>query len=108
MAIRPVDLQGVIAQSAQAAPLSRQSEEAVARSQAVAQNVFVGKLEERQETVAETDHASGNKVKPKEERDRQQAGQRKDKRRPGDPFDEVVDRTVFGSDDEPHIIDFSA
>jgi len=111
MGIRPVDMQGVIAQSVQSAPISRQAEDAAARGQTAAQAQFANKVEERNETIAETQNLGGNKVTPKEERDRQDAQKRKKKRQPGDPFEEVVDGPIFGSEDDavvPRLIDFTA
>ena len=61
MAIRPVDLQATILQSAQIAGQQRQAEVAPQTAQAVAAQQFADKIEERQETVHEADDLEGNR-----------------------------------------------
>lgn len=108
MAIRPIDLQGVIANASQTAPLARQGEEAATLAQANAQASHVAKLEERTETIHESERGHGNKVNPEGEREQGQPGKKR-KRNPGEPFDDVLHTGTAGiADDEPHFIDFSA
>ena len=109
MAIRPIDLQGVIANSAQTAPLARQGEEASRLAQTNAQAAHVAKLEERTETIDESQRGHGSKVNAEGEREQGSPGKKR-KRNPGEPFDDVLQTGAVGlaDDDEPHFIDFSA
>lgn len=106
MAIRPVDLQGAIFQQTTTAAIAKAAEEAPRAAQMAAQSQFVQELEEREETVHETDAMRGNKVNP--EGDRQGGNEyRPRKRKPGQPVpDDVVEAAEFS--DGEHIIDFTA
>lgn len=111
MAIRPADLQSALIVSTQAPPVQQRAEQAPATAQAAAQSAFVSKTNERNERVAETTDAKGNKIEVNDrQRDEQQPGGkgRKRERRPGDPFDEVVDEAAGLSDGTAHLIDYTA
>jgi hypothetical protein len=110
MAIRPADLQSVLIVSTQAAPTQQRAEQAPAAAQAAAQAAFVSKTDERNERVAETGDAKGNRIEVRDrDREQQQGGNgRKRERKPGDPFDEVVDEAAGLSDGTAHLIDYSA
>ena len=69
MAIRPVDLQGAFAAATQNASIVRNAEEAPAVAQQAAQATFVKQLEDREETIEESQHATGNKVQPRGDKD---------------------------------------
>jgi hypothetical protein len=111
MAIRPTDLQSALINSTQAPPIGQRAEEGPRAAQAAQQAQFVAQTEQRNERVAETGNAQGNKIGVKDAPDRQeqQGGKgRKRERKPGDPFDEVVEEASGSVDGSPHLIDFSA
>jgi hypothetical protein len=109
MAIRPTDLQSALIVSTQAPPVMQRAETAPSIAQGAAQAEFVAKTDERNERVTETTDAKGNRVAGKEQPDQQQGGKgRKRERKPGDPFDEVVEEAAGLSDGTPHLIDYTA
>src|SRR5271169_6308614 len=111
MAIRPTDLQNAFNQTILNQPISQRAEEAPHAAQAAQQAAFVAKTEERNETVAETGNARGNRIEVGERApDREPGGGsgRKRERKPGDPFEEVVEDAAGLSDGTPHLIDFTA
>lgn len=111
MAIRPTDLQiALIAQTA-SPPLQQRAETTAVIAQGAAQAEFVAKTQERTERVAETTDLKGNRIEVGDrEQDRQEPGGqgRKRERKPGDPFEEVVDEAAGLADGPAHLIDFSA
>lgn len=114
MAIRPVDLQATILQSTQTAAVQRQAEVASQTGQSIAGQQFAAKVQERSETVQETDHLHGNKVEDvlKREPDRQEArdGKRKP-RSPGQPFEGIEESArgeIGAASGDDHLIDFTA
>ena len=109
MAIRPTDLQSALIVSTQAPPVLQRAETAPSIAQGAAQAEFVAKTEERGERVTETTDAKGNRIEAREQPDQQQGGKgRKRERKPGDPFDEVVEEAAGLSDGTPHLIDYTA
>lgn len=110
MAIRPTDLQSALIVSTQTPPTQQRAEQAPVAAQAAAQAQFVSKTDERNERVAETAEAKGNKIEVNERQrnDQQGARGRKRERQPGDPFDEVVDEAAGLDDAPPHLIDYTA
>lgn len=105
MAIRPVDLQGAIFQQTHTAGVAKQAEDAPRLAQATAQNQFVQKLEEREETIRETDSADRNKVTAD---GRRQGGDYQPReRKKGQPLPEDPVGLSDYSDGE-HIIDVTA
>jgi len=110
VAIRPVDLQATIFQSTVTAQTQRTAELAPQTAQAVAQQQFADKLEERTETVHETEELEGNRVEEKQEHDRQSADGRSQRRRrqPGEPLDELENSVLSGGVAGEHLIDFTA
>lgn len=110
MAIRPTDLQNAINQTILTQPIGQRAEEAPRAAQAAAQAAFVAHTEERNERVSETGDAKGNRIEVGDRKPDQEAGAkgRKRERRPGDPFEEVVDEDAGLSDGQPHLIDFTA
>ncbi len=110
MAIRPTDLQTALIVSTQAPPTQQRLEQAPGLSQAAQQAAFVSKTDERNERVAETTDLQGNKigVNEREQPDQQGGRGRKRERKPGDPFDEVVEDAAGLSDGTAHLIDYSA
>jgi hypothetical protein len=110
MAIRPTDLQSALIVSTQAAPTQQRLEQAPGLNQAAQQAAFVAKTDERNERVAETTDLQGNRidVKEREQPDQQGGRGRKRERKPGDPFDEVVEEAAGLSDGTAHLIDYSA
>ena len=78
MAIRPVDLQGAFVGAQANAAIVRNAEEAPAIAQAAANAQFASHVQDREETIEETQHAAGNKVRPRgEEQPDQQTGQQR-------------------------------
>jgi hypothetical protein len=110
MAIRPTDLQSALITSTQAPPTIQRAEQAPIAAQNAAQAQFAAKAEERNERVAETTDAKGNRIEVRDRpQDQQQGGKgRKRERKPGDPFEEVVDEAAGLSDGIAHLIDYSA
>jgi hypothetical protein len=110
MAIRPTDLQSALIVSTQAPPVQQRAEQAPGIAQNAAQAAFVAKTEERNERVSETTDAKGNRIEVGDHpQDQQGRGKgRKRERKPGDPFDEVVEEAAGLSDGTPHLIDYSA
>jgi hypothetical protein len=110
MAIRPADLQSALIVSTQAPPTQQRAEQAPVAAQAAAQASFVSKTDERQERVAQTADAKGNKIEvnDKQAQDQQGGRGRKRERKAGDPFDEVVEEAAGLDDSTPHLIDYTA
>jgi len=110
MAIRPTDLQSALIVSTQAPPTQQRAEAAPGSAQSAAQAAFVSKTDERNERVAESTDAKGNRIEVRDRpQDQEQGGRgRKRERKPGDPFDEVVEEAAGLSDGTPHLIDYSA
>ena len=109
MAIRPADLQTVLIASTQTPPTQQRAEDAPRVSQGAAQAQFVAQTEQRNERVAESGDAKGNRIELKDrEQERQQGQGRRRQRRPGDPFEEVVDEAAGLTDGTPHLIDYTA
>ncbi len=109
MAIRPADLQSALIVSTQAPPLAQRAEQAPVTAQGAAQAEFVKKTDERNEKVAEATQLKGNRIEVKDrEQEQQQGGKGKRERKPGDPFDEVVEEAAGLSDGTAHLIDYSA
>jgi hypothetical protein len=109
MAIRPTDLQNALIVSTQAPPINQRAEQAPIAAQNAAQAQFAAKAEERNERVAETTDAKGNRIEVRDRPQDQQGGKgRKRERKPGDPFEEVVDEAAGLSDGVAHLIDYSA
>jgi hypothetical protein len=109
MAIRPTDLQSALITSTQAPPVQQRAEAAPGIAQGAAQAAFVAKTDERNERVAETTDAQGNRIEVNDREQGQPGGQgRKRERKPGDPFDEVVEEAAGLSDGTPHLIDYTA
>ena len=108
MAIRPVDLQATILQTTQTASVQRQAEVAAQTSAALAGQQFASKVEERSETVQETDHGRGNRVEEKQSPDQQEArGKKRQGRQPGQPFEGIEEDIPIAADGD-HLIDFTA
>ncbi len=110
MAIRPADLQSALIVSTQAPPIQQRAEAAPGLAQNAAQAAFVAKTDERSERVAETTDAKGNRIEVNDRQQGQQQGARgrKRERKPGDPFEEVVEEAAGLSDGTPHLVDYSA
>lgn len=109
MAIRPTDLQTSYVLTAQQPPVAQHADEAPRSAQASAQAVFVAQTQERNETVAQTNHAENPRIEvERREREREQGQGRKRRRhQPGEPFEEP-EVAAAPEDDRPHLIDFTA
>lgn len=108
MAIRPTDLQGSIVQSVQSAALSQRAEEGPRQAALAAQASFVADLTKREESIAETREAKGNRVNTSPERQPRDSPQgKKRQRHSGDPFEETVEAAA-GLGEPEHLIDFTA
>ncbi len=107
MAIRPTDLQAAIIQAVQNPPVAQRAEEAPRQAQVAAQAAFVSETSRRNESIGQAGDAQGNKIGDREpDREGQQRGQKR-QRKPGDPFDEVVEEAA-GAGEPAHLIDFTA
>jgi hypothetical protein len=106
MAIRPTDMQSSIVQAVQSPPIAQRAEEGPRAAQLAAQAAFVAHTSERDASIAQTGDAQGNKIGDREP-DRDQQRGRKRERKPGDPFDEVVEEAA-GLGEPAHLIDFTA
>jgi len=114
MAIRPVDLQATILQSTQTAAVQRQAEVASQTAQNLSAQQFAAKVEERSETVQETEHLRGNKVEDvlKKEQGEYEPGtkrRRQQTRAQGAPFESIEESVLSeGAASPDHLIDFTA
>ena len=109
MAIRPADLQSALIVSTQAPPTAQRAEAAPGLAQGASQAAFISKSDERNDLVAETGDAKGNRIEVGDRPQDQPGGKgKKRERKPGDPFDEVVEEAAGLSDGTPHLIDYSA
>jgi hypothetical protein len=110
MAIRPVDLQGAFVGAQANATVLRNAEEAPAIAQAATNANFAAQVAKREETIEETAHATGNKVKPKTREDesggRQAGDQHAQGRQPGDAQQEQHPLGLAG--EGHHFIDVTA
>jgi hypothetical protein len=108
MAIRPTDLQNALIYQTQAPAVGQRAEEAPRTAQQAAQAAFVNQTDERNEKVAESGSAKGNRIEVRDRpADQQGANGRKRQRKPRESFDEVVEEAA-GSDGVPHLIDYTA
>ena len=108
MAIRPSDLQSSIFNAVQSAQLTQKAEEGPKQAAQAAQAQFASQVTKREETIAETGQAEGNRVNANPERQREMPERRKKReRRPGEPFEDVVDEAA-GLGEPEHVIDFTA
>ena len=114
MAIRPIDLQATILQSTQTAQVQRQAEVGSQTASALAGQQFAAKVEERSETVHETDSLTGNKVEDvlHKEPDQYEPGgkrRRQQTRAQGQPFESIEESVLSeGAASPDHLIDFTA
>ena len=92
MAIRPVDLQGAFVGAQVNSTVLRNAEEAPAIAQAAQNAAFAAQVSKREETIEQTTHATGNKVKAKTREDdsggQHAAGQQPHQHEPGEAFEE--------------------
>jgi len=108
MSIRPADIQASIYQATQTASTNARAEEAPHAAQLNAQASFVAAVQERQERIADTGNAGGNRVNARPDREQQDLPERKKRpRQPGEPFDEVVHEAA-GDGEAEHMIDYTA
>ena len=106
MSIRPADLQASIWQATQTAPAAARAEEAPHAAQMGAQAAFANAVQERQERIADTGNATGNRVNARPEREKQSPGKRKKREHvPETAFDAVVHEAAG---DAENTIDFTA
>jgi hypothetical protein len=107
MAIRPTDVQLSIVQAVQNPPIAQRAEEGPRQAQVAAQAAFVAQTSTRNESIAQAGDAQGNKVGDRDPDRQGSAGGKKRERKPGDPFDEVVEEAA-GLGEPSHLIDFTA
>jgi hypothetical protein len=107
MAIRPTDMQGSIWQATQTAPQVQRAEEAPRTAQAAAQAAFAAQAERRNESVAETKGADGNRVNADADGRGRAHDEPRERRPKRNGFDETADEAA-GFEEPPHLIDFSA
>lgn len=113
MAIRPVDLQGAFVGAQQNAALIKNAEDAPAIAQASNNSNFAAQVQKREETIEQTAHAAGNRVRPRGESDRE-AGQQEafeDQAHEHQPGEEFVDQSPHPlglAGEGQHFIDVTA
>lgn len=114
MAIRPVDLQGALVGAQQNAGLIKAAEDAPAIAQAANNANFAAQVQRREETIEQTAHASGNRVRPRGEADRE-AGQQEafeqqahERHQPGDVFVNPDPHPLGLAGEGEHFIDVTA
>jgi hypothetical protein len=108
VAIRPTDLQSSIFTSVQTGLLTQKAEEGPRQAQLAAQASFAAQVTKREETIAETSQAEGNRVNANPDRQGETPEKRQRRRHTaGEPFEEVVDEAA-GLGEPEHLIDFSA
>jgi hypothetical protein len=109
VAIRPTDLQGSIIQSVQSAQLAQRNEDAAQLGAQAAQATFASKLQQREESIAESSEVGGNRVSA--DGGREQPGFQRKRRKAaeggGESFEEVVEEEA-GLGEPTHLIDFTA
>jgi hypothetical protein len=103
--IRPIDLQTTILSGQNAPAAVQRAEEGPRLAAQAAQAAFAAELVQRDESVSAAAEVLGNRVEAEVKR-RERGGERK--RKPRTPFEQVVDEAAGSSDDQPHIVDFSA
>lgn len=112
MAIRPVDLQGAFVGAQQNAGLIKAAEDAPATAQAANNAAFAAQVQAREETIEQTAHAAGNKVRPRgdSEREAAQHEQYEDahEHRPGEEFVDSGSHPLGLAGEGQHFIDVTA
>src|SRR5579875_3211766 len=106
MAIRPVDLQLAYLAAPQNAAQVNSAQQAPTAAQAAAQNAFVSQLAQREESVAETAHAEGTKIRTSPDGGGNAGGYTpQERRRQHAPDEAPID---FAGGDDQHFIDVTA
>ena len=113
MAIRPVDLQGAFVGAQQNAGLIKAAEDAPATAQAANNASFAAQVQRREETIEQTAHAAGNKVRPRGDSEREAAPREQfegdpHEHRPGDEFVDPSPHPLGLAGDGQHFIDVTA
>lgn len=108
MAIRPVDLQLAYLAAPQNAAQTSAAQEAPQAAQQAAQASFAAQVREREEQIEATQHAEGNVVRPRGDRDPD--GGRQGDRRGKQPHERAASQpgALELSGDGEHIIDVTA
>ncbi len=102
--IRPIDLQTTILAAQNVPGALQRAEEGPRMAAQAVQAAFAAELVQRDESVAPAAQVVGNRVDA--EAKRREGGARK--RKPRTRFEQVVDDAAGSSDEQPHIVDFSA
>ena len=113
MAIRPVDLQGAFVGAQANAGLIKAAEDAPATAQAANNATFASQVQRREETIEQTAHAAGNKVRPRGDSEREAAEHEQfenepHERRPGDEFVDPIAHPLGLAGEGQHFIDVTA
>lgn len=89
------------------APAVQRADEGSRLAAQATQSAFAAELTHRDESIAATSEASGNRIgaKPEERRERRSADK---KRAPRTPFEEIVDDAAGVAGELAHLIDVSA
>jgi hypothetical protein len=104
--IRPIDLQTTMF-TLQSAPTVQRAEEGPRMDAQAAQAAFAAELTRRDEMVAPSSEVLHNRVGAKpEDRGNRERGSRRGPART--PFEQFVDDAAGASEDEPHIVDYTA
>ena len=105
--IRPIDLQTAIISTQQTAPAVQRAESGVRTDAQVTQAAFAAELTHRDESVAPTSEAHGNRVGAKSGgNEKRESGTHPDGSRL--LFDEIDDDSAEVAEEPPHIVDYTA
>ncbi len=108
MAIRPADLQLAYLAAPQNAAVANRAQEAPGVAQAANAAAFAEQVKQREESIEQTAHAEGTKIRPDQDnRDAHEHQKRRRGRRP-QPFQAATPEPVDGLPGEQHTIDFIA
>ncbi len=104
--IRPIDLQTTLISTQQNAAAAQRAEQGPRADAQAAQAAFAAEITRRDESVAATARAMGNKVaaKPEDGKERKRRSAADGSRT---PFEEV-DETAESAEEPQHIVDFTA
>lgn len=105
--IRPIDLQTTLISTQQSAPAAQRAEQGPRADAQAAQAAFAAEVTRRDESVAPTGEALGNRVGAKPDG----GGERKRRSHAdeyGAPLEESVDPTGESTEEPAHIVDFTA
>jgi hypothetical protein len=110
MAIRPADLQLAYLAAPQNAAQVNNAEQAGANGQQAAQAAFAAAVQKREETIAQTEHAEGTRIRTNPDGKGNAGGYTPQRRQGsrGEPEEASQDGALGFAGDGEHFIDFTA